>query len=203
MARPSLCLLGNLSIYLVPNRIIHHGGTEDREEKRASFPFFLSVLSALRAFVVNNLLIVAKNLRTFAIILSVVSLRQPTTQAQENPTPAGGFSVRKETPAVSEAIEDFERYRDKKAWEKAFAAIAKVADSQSGRLVPATGGFFVPTSRKIRDDLLTLSAEGREAYRLFNDAKAQKMLQAAVKSDTDNTGVSADVRGDGGESIGG
>src|SRR6266700_2863612 len=32
----------------------------------------------------------------------------------------GGFSVKKEDAKIIEQFEDFERYRDKKAWEKAF-----------------------------------------------------------------------------------
>lgn len=94
-----------------------------------------------------------------------------------------GFSVRREQRSVSDALEDFERYRDKKAWEKAFAAMGKIEDAKPGRLVPDKDGFYVPTELKIRAELLSLPPEGREAYRLFNDAKAAQLLHDLTPAD--------------------
>jgi outer membrane protein assembly factor BamB len=87
-----------------------------------------------------------------------------------------GFSVRKEQRPVVDAFEDFDRYRDKKAWEKAFTALAKI-EEKPGRLVPDKDGFFIPTELKVRAELLSLPPDGREAYRLFNDAKAKQLLK--------------------------
>ncbi len=122
-------------------------------------------------------------------IISAVANDVPSDTNQ-----AMGFSVHKEQRPVSDAFEDFERYRDKKAWEKAFGAIAKVSegsgealvpDSNSSgtrRLVPDKDGFLVPTELKVRAELLSLPPEGREAYRLFNDAKAAQLLNAVPVS---------------------
>ena len=95
--------------------------------------------------------------------------------AQTNKSPA--FSVHKEQQPVIDSFEDFERYRDKKAWEKAFTALGKIEEGKPGRLVPDANGFFVPTDLKVRAELLSLPPDGREAYRLFNDAKATQLLK--------------------------
>ncbi len=102
-----------------------------------------------------------------------------TDKNATNKTP--GFSVKKEQQPVADSIEDFERFRDKKAWEKAFTAIGKIADGEPGRLVADRSGFYVPTHRKIQAELLALPPDGREAYRLFNDAKAAQLLHDATQ----------------------
>ncbi len=48
---------------------------------------------------------------------------------------ANGFSVRREPAAIKDALEDFERYRDKKAWDKAIDAFEKMADQNPSGLV--------------------------------------------------------------------
>ena len=100
-----------------------------------------------------------------------------------------GFTVPLEKESVRNAFEDFERYRDKKAWEKAFAALTVIADTKPGKLVAAKDGFYVPATRNLRDELLTLNAEGRQAYRLFNDAKAKQALDQLRTADNDSTGA--------------
>ena len=49
------------------------------------------------------------------------------SSAGEEAPKTGGFSVKKEDAKIIEQFEDFERYRDKKAWEKAFKALAPTA----------------------------------------------------------------------------
>ncbi len=109
-----------------------------------------------------------------------VVVQDGTDAATANKEP--GFSLHKEQRPVSDAFEDFERFRDKKAWEKAFAALNKIADGGPGRLVPDQNGFYFPTNFKVRTELLSLPADGREAYRLFNDAKATQLLHEADSS---------------------
>jgi outer membrane protein assembly factor BamB len=93
------------------------------------------------------------------------------------------FSVHKEQRPILDAFEDFERYRDKNSWEKAFTALGKIEDGKPGRLVPADDGFLIPTDLHIRAELLSLPPQGREAYRLFNDAKAAQALRDATAGD--------------------
>ena len=111
------------------------------------------------------------------------TLAQPVTIAAESAgetDKAPAFSVHKEQRPVSDAFEDFERYRDKKAWEKAFGALGKIDEGKPGRLVADKDGFLIPTELKVRAELLSLPPDGREAYRLFNDAKASQMLKSVA-----------------------
>jgi outer membrane protein assembly factor BamB len=103
-----------------------------------------------------------------------------------------GFVLRKQPAAVTEAIEDFERYRDHKAWEKAFAALAKVADAGGDRLLVTSDGLAIPAAAKVRRELLTLPPDGREAYRLFNDAKAQQLFKQATAASDDPAAAPVD-----------
>ena len=72
-------------------------------------------------------------------------------------------AVEAERDSGDEAVEDFERYCAKEAWEKAFAALGKAYDQAAGGLIPDKDGFMVPISGKLRDELLSLPAPGREA----------------------------------------
>ncbi len=99
-----------------------------------------------------------------------------------------GFSVHKEKPAVLEAVEDFERYREKQAWEKAFAALGKAFDQAQGGLIPDKDGFMVDVSAKLRSEMLSLPPQGREAYRLFSDPTSARLLHDASDSDADVSG---------------
>jgi outer membrane protein assembly factor BamB len=109
-------------------------------------------------------------------MMAVTSDDSSNTQTDKSPA----FSVHKEQQPVIDAFDDFERYRDKKAWEKAFGALNKIEDGKPGRLVPGKDGFMVPTDLKISGELLSLPPDGREAYRLFNDAKAKQLLADAT-----------------------
>lgn len=95
-----------------------------------------------------------------------------------------GFSVRKEGPKFNDALEDFERYRDKKAWELAFRSLEQLAEGKREGMVPAGDGFFVPSAQRILRALTSLPPDGKQAFRLFYDARAKQLLEqveAAVK----------------------
>jgi hypothetical protein len=87
-----------------------------------------------------------------AMAVAVDNPDAPDTATDKSPA----FSVHKEQKPVVEAFEDFERYRDKKAWEKAFAALGKIEEGKPGRLVPDKDGFMIPTDLKVRAELLSL-----------------------------------------------
>src|ERR1051325_2657382 len=105
-----------------------------------------------------------------------------------------GFSLRKEDIKVIDALKDFERYRDKKAWELAFRAISGVAEGEAKGMVPAKDGFFVPMRRQIWRSLASLPPEGREAYRLFYDAKGKQAVDAIVTKPIEEAGDLAAMR---------
>lgn len=95
--------------------------------------------------------------------------------------PNKGFSVKKEDQKVIEQLEDFDRYRDKKAWDRAFKALdGVVSSSQANGMAPMKDGFWIPTRQKVLCSLVSLPPDGKEAYRLFNDAKAKQALDQAL-----------------------
>ena len=96
-----------------------------------------------------------------------------------------GFSIKKEDQKLIEQFDDFERYRDKKAWDKAFKALDTFsATSDPTAMAPAKDGFWIPTRQKFLRGLLSLPADGKEAYRLFNDAKARQQWEQALAHET-------------------
>jgi outer membrane protein assembly factor BamB len=110
--------------------------------------------------------------------------------AQEQPGPNDrmGFSVKKAPQNIVDALTDFERYRDKNQWSKAFTSLEIALNAEPGGLLLDKDGLFIPTELKVRAELLSLPAAGRQAYRLFNDPKAEQLLKDAVDGAIDNTG---------------
>ncbi len=86
-----------------------------------------------------------------------------------------GFGVLKADSKIVEMLDDFDRYAAKKSWELAFRALNSLNDANSKGMVPAKDGFLVPIRARARQSLLNLPPEGREAYRLFNDAAAKQL----------------------------
>lgn len=112
-----------------------------------------------------------------------VAMQVPVADVDEQTQPQKntGFSIKKEDQKVIEQIEDFERYRDKKAWDRAFKSLSAVLDTKdTGGLAPTKDGFWVPTRQRLMQTLITLPPEGKEAYRLFNDAKAKQQWDQIV-----------------------
>ncbi|HEV3418115.1 MAG TPA: PQQ-binding-like beta-propeller repeat protein [Pirellulales bacterium] len=86
-----------------------------------------------------------------------------------------GFAVLKADSKIVEMIEDFNRYSGKKSWELAFRALNSIDEANSRGMVPAGDGFMVPIRARVKQCLLQLPPEGRDAYRLFNDAAAKQL----------------------------
>ena len=101
-----------------------------------------------------------------------VSNDQPTRPMQ---MPAASSEVR-------EAFDDFERFKRRGAWERASKALYSIPEPQTERFVDGTDGFIIPVARKRHAVLAGLTPEGLAAYRLFYDADAQKLFEAAEGS---------------------
>jgi outer membrane protein assembly factor BamB len=86
-----------------------------------------------------------------------------------------GFAVLKADRKVIESIEDFNRYCGKKSWELAFHALNSIDEGSNHGLVPAGDGLMVPIRDRVDQCLMRLPPEGRDAYRLFNDANARQL----------------------------
>lgn len=80
---------------------------------------------------------------------------------------------------VKEAIDDFERFRRRGAWERALKALDTIPEDQAARFVDGENGFIIPVARKRRALLTALPPEGQAAFRLFYDAQAQKLYEGA------------------------
>lgn len=91
----------------------------------------------------------------------------------------GGFQLKKEDRKIIDALSDFERYRDKKAWDLAFRSINTLTETPSRGMIQAKDGFWFPSNVRIFKSLVSLPPEGREAFRAFNDAKAKQMFEQA------------------------
>src|SRR6266545_1798609 len=56
---------------------------------------------------------------------------------ETNPNQRIGFTVRKADDKFTNAVDDFERYRDKKEWEKAFRSLANITSVDPKVMAPA------------------------------------------------------------------
>lgn len=115
----------------------------------------------------------------------------PQARAWDDPKPADRDKISNDDPGrplqmppatteVKEALEDFERFQKRGAWERALKALYTISEDQSLRFVDGDHGFIVPVARKRREVLTSLPPEGQAAYRLFYDAEARKLFDQAV-----------------------
>jgi outer membrane protein assembly factor BamB len=80
---------------------------------------------------------------------------------------------------TKEALDDFERFQRRRAWERALKALYTIPDDQAKRFVDGEKGFIIPVERRRRAILAALPPAGQAACRLFYDAEARKLLDDA------------------------
>jgi outer membrane protein assembly factor BamB len=80
---------------------------------------------------------------------------------------------------VKEALDDFERFQRRGAWERALKALYTIPEEQSHHFIDGDKGFIIPVARKRHLVLMALSPQGQAAYRLFYDAEARKLFEEA------------------------
>ncbi len=120
-----------------------------------------------------------------AILLLLPALAAGQTKDKDdedkvsNDNPARPLQMPPASTEVKEAIEDFDRFQKRAAWERALKALYTVPEDQVLRFIDADSGFVVPVARKRRTLLTALSPSGQAAYRLFYDAEAQKLFEEA------------------------
>jgi outer membrane protein assembly factor BamB len=96
-----------------------------------------------------------------------------------NDNPARPLQMPPASTEVKEAVDDFERFSRRQAWERALKALYTIPENQALRFVDGDNGFIIPVARKRRLLLNSLPPEGQAAYRLFYDAEARKLLDEA------------------------
>ena len=80
---------------------------------------------------------------------------------------------------TKEALDDFERFQRRGAWERALKSLYTIPDDQALRFVDGENGFIIPIARRRRSILAALPPDGQAACRLFYDAEAKKLLDEA------------------------
>jgi outer membrane protein assembly factor BamB len=80
---------------------------------------------------------------------------------------------------TKEALDDFERFQRRGAWERALKSLYTIPDDQAKRFVDGEKGFIIPVERRRRGILAALPPAGQAACRLFYDAEAKKLLDDA------------------------
>jgi outer membrane protein assembly factor BamB len=116
------------------------------------------------------------------LFLPALAYGQPKPEDEDkvsNDNPARPLQMPPASTEVKEAIDDFERFSRRKAWERSLKAIYTIPDDQALRFVDGDNGFIIPVARKRRLLLTALPPEGQAAYRLFYDAEARKLLDEA------------------------
>jgi outer membrane protein assembly factor BamB len=96
-----------------------------------------------------------------------------------------GFSIVYDD-RLSDSLTKFDEFVQAKVWEKAFRILADIPEDKWSSMLPDRHGFIRPASQRVRQTILELPAEGREAFRLYFDAKARRLFQTvrtAAKED--------------------
>ena len=96
-----------------------------------------------------------------------------------NDNPARPFQMPPASAEVKEAIDDFERFGRRGAWERALKSLYSIPEAQTLRFIDGDGGFIIPVARKRHALLAGLPTEGQAAYKTFHDADAKKLFDEA------------------------
>ncbi|MGP0068105.1 MAG: PQQ-binding-like beta-propeller repeat protein, partial [Isosphaeraceae bacterium] len=96
-----------------------------------------------------------------------------------NDDPARPLQMPPASTEVKEAIDDFDRFQRRGAWERALKSLYTIPDNQALRFIDGENGFIIPIERKRRMILSALPPNGQAACRLFYDAEAKKLLDEA------------------------
>lgn len=96
-----------------------------------------------------------------------------------NDDPARPLQMPPASTETKEALEDFERFQRRGAWERALKSLYTIPDDQAMRFVDGDKGFIIPVERRRRAILAALPAAGQAACRLFYDSDARKLFDEA------------------------
>jgi outer membrane protein assembly factor BamB len=81
---------------------------------------------------------------------------------------------------VKEALDDFDRFKRRSAWERALKALYTIPEDQASKFIDGENGFIIPVASKRRQLLAALAPAAQTAYRLFYDAEAQRLFKEAA-----------------------
>jgi outer membrane protein assembly factor BamB len=110
-------------------------------------------------------------------------LAAPAAETANPNDPKRPFNLPAQKTEITEALTEFHRLSERGAWERAFKELEKVQQAPPSALAPRDDGLWMPTRRLIRQALAELPPAGKQAYRLFHDADAKVLLEAAQGKD--------------------
>ena len=126
-----------------------------------------------------------------ALVLACWGLSSITADAQivrmingvvQNGDGQPNASVLTTDEAVLNALTDFERHAERNDWQKAFRVLENLPPEKRVGMLPAGNGFMVPARVRFWRLMVEMNAEGRSAFRLFNEPKA-KQLHEQLKAE--------------------
>jgi outer membrane protein assembly factor BamB len=122
----------------------------------------------------------------------VMVMAAPADESAEATKGAPGFQVPVDE-ALQAAFADFERHAGRKAWEKAFTALSELpADKRTGMLEDGNG-YLIAAKERIWNALVSLPPDGREAYRIFFEPRAEKLFATLLDKQQQGPGVALKV----------
>src|SRR5215510_10434132 len=101
------------------------------------------------------------------LILPALAFGQAKEDEQEkvsNDNPARPLQMPPASTEVKEALDDFDRFKRRAAWERALKALYTIPEEQAARFIDGENGFIIPVARKRRLVLSALPPEGQAAY---------------------------------------
>ncbi|MHC5537797.1 outer membrane protein assembly factor BamB family protein [Singulisphaera rosea] len=96
-----------------------------------------------------------------------------------NDNPARPLQMPAASTEAKEALDDFDRFQRRGAWERALKSLFAIPDDQARRFVDGDNGFVISIARKRHVLLSRLPANGQAAFRVFYDAEARRLLEEA------------------------
>lgn len=79
--------------------------------------------------------------------------------------------------AVQNALTDFQRHSERGDYQKAFRVLENLPLDKRIGMLPAGNGFMTPARLRFWRLLVEMNAEGRAAFRLFNEPKAKQLFE--------------------------
>jgi outer membrane protein assembly factor BamB len=114
-----------------------------------------------------------------AVQAQVAVKADPSPAAEGTETQKRAFNLPSLPGDVSEALEDFGRHSKRGAWERAFKSLQKMQEANPNGMVPSSEGFLLSARARLWEALAALPPEGRDAYRIFFDPEAKKLIAEA------------------------
>jgi outer membrane protein assembly factor BamB len=115
----------------------------------------------------------------FATVPALAQVKDKKDDKVTNDDPGRPLQMPPASTEAKEAIEDFDRFQRRGAWERALKALYTIPQDQALRFVDGENGFIIPVERKRRSILAALPPNGQAACRLFYDSEAKKLLNEA------------------------